>query len=446
MRKLVMAIFLTTLFCLLFHSPSSSEILIGKVKSTQDSKLYVANGERIVVSLGRRDGILKGDVLTLVKREGNFSRKAGSCLVTSTSDDESVCRIVRTDTEIGSMDEVEAKETIFLYPDLREPFLTFFSEILKKYDPDKCVSVFLAPIFDEKKNVTALSRRIAVELNNFLSSKRIFKIEREEDRLRRLRDLVGYPDEYFCSERNTFYIAEVERLKGTMRSFDLDVLVMGSYREDKSGIVVTLYSVDRSFGERKIEFTLPLEENLPLAKVILEPYSAKTKKDVVQVRISLEKKHFYPTIGEQKRLAQNLAQRDPDFRYAILQRKISFDRVSPEGIQVILDGRQIKLTEGEETPVEVEEGTHTLSVSFFQGIFFGPELVYALRQREMKETIIELKGKEKEPIFVHIRVSCEPRSERISVDVYRKSDRRERVIKPIELKRVETKPVEVYVE
>lgn len=424
---------------------AEAENLIGKVISTQDNRLYVAQGEKITVDLGTRNGILKGDILTLIKRDGNFRRKAGLCLVVSAKKDQSLCKILKTDTEIGLGDEVEARQVFFFNPELKEPFLTFFSEILEGHDPERKASIFLGGIFDRDKNLTSFSFKLGGELENFLSSKSIFKVRKDDERIKRFRDFLGYPEDYFPFGKDTFYVDEVSRLKGLMRTFDLDILILGSYREEKSKVVVSLYSVDRLFGERKIEFDLPLEQNVSLMRQIVEPYSPKTRKGIVSIRLSLERKHFFPTVGEQKRVMRDLTHEDPEFRYLVMQRKVSFDRISPERVQIVLNGKPVKVVEGEESSLEIDEGSHTLSVSFSRALFFGLELLYVMKQKETKDVILELKGREGEPVFINIVVSADPKSEPITFDVFRRSEDKKVLVRPIATRK-SLERVELYLD
>lgn len=444
MKRFTLLIILSLLFAGFVANSPLLFAMQGQVILTANERLFVARGETITVNMGQKDGILKGDILRILKKTGPIKNKVGECVVTATSYTQSVCEIKKAALEVERGDIVLGDHIAWFDERIGPLTISLLKEILDPYGPEKRLSLYLSGIFDKENRLTSFSRIVAREIENVISKKKRLRLV-QRDEAEKLRDLISYPDRYFKIGTDSFYLEEVQELRKTMERVNLDVVLMGTYEIQGGNIVLSMYYVDKDFGEKKIVGRFPLENYLGQVNDVIEPFRPLKAKIFQPTKVSYKRRHFFPSSYEQRNIALQEADRDVDFRYTILERKIRFNRISPENITLTVDQRPLKISENEELSVYLEEGSHTVSASFYPAFYQGSELVYLSKRKIEKQISLTIKEPSEKPVL-HIDVIFDLTSGNgnILFNVYRKLEVAPRSIRPIELRKGEKEDMAIY--
>lgn len=417
--------------------------LEGKVL-TENNRLFAAKGELIRINLGENDGVLKGDVLRIFKRDSGTGKILGECVVVRTDRTSAVCEIIKSGQEVESGDLVRVDRVDFLDEKLGRFVIYLLKNILEPYPPEKIVSVYLRGIFDTENRLTRFSQSFTEEFKNVVFQKRSIRLV-EEDEAVKLKQKVHYPDRYIKIGTDFFYPEEVKELRRVMERANIDVVILGSYMVDKENISLSAYYIDKNFGGKRVVGLFPASNYWDRIKEVIEPYTPLKPVVAHEVKLSLRKVHFFPTSREQIELAKKEAEGDIEFRNTILAKKVKFDRISPENIVVLLNGKSVKIKEGEEVSLFMEDGTHNLSVSYQPAFYSGSELMYLSKRRITGEISLVLKDTgNKYPICVDLILGPGLSKDDVVFDVFRRSEVLQKKVKGIELRRKEMGPIFVY--
>jgi hypothetical protein len=444
MRKRFVLLFLFLMFSILFSESYLLALTEGKVVETENKRLFVAKGESITVDIGEKDGVTKGDVLRILKRDERYRGPVGECIVTRTTEGLSTCQIIKTGREVETGDIVLAERLEYFDGTLGRTLISVIKEMIEPYRPEAKISVYFAGHFDTQNRLTAFSQIVAREFLNITLSKKQFRtLEKEE--IGRLKGLINYPDYYFKTGEDSYYIREVDELKKIMAKMKLDLILMGTYEVKNGNVVVSFYSVDRTFGVKKVVRTLPKEQYSRYLEEVIEPMKEIKPKASREIAVSYKSEHFFPSSYEQRNIAIKEAQEDVEFRYAVLERKVKFNRISPANVLVKINEVPLKLSEGEIQNISLEEGTHKISCAFQPAFYNGSDLVYVSKRKFTKEIFLEITGEVGKPkINVDIIISPLAGHEDIGFDLYRKVDLVDKTIKEVGVRKETKGKVEVY--
>ncbi|MCS7281367.1 MAG: hypothetical protein NZ583_07055 [Desulfobacterota bacterium] len=419
--------------------------LYGKVIGTHNKKLFSATGETVVVNLGQRQGLVKGDILKVTKKDGMVKNFVGDCVILEAFQEFSLCEILKTNMEITAGDEVRATSFPFSDEKLRPIVTCVLNSILEPYPPLRKVSIFISGIFDRENRVTQFSSRVIGAFSEALSKRRQFVLVSDALRIQRLRNMIFHPDYYFQVESDSFYRDEIEGLKDLMEKIGLDVTIMGTYSLESQNIKLSIYSIDRNFGPKKFVTRIPLAFYSETVTQVIERYVPPKGARLEQVILSYKVEHFFPSSREQKRISQREAQVDIGFRYMVFERNLRFNRISPENVMVSLNGKPLKIKEEESLSLYLDEGLHTISISFQPAFYIGNELLYVSKRRISKDIVIDVNPSDKlMPIYVDVILSTDKGKEEIRFEIYRKEEKVSRTVKNIPVRRMGEKYVEVY--
>ncbi|MCX7857888.1 MAG: hypothetical protein N2513_07935 [Deltaproteobacteria bacterium] len=416
----------------------------GKVISTESNRLFVANGEKVIIDIGEKEGVLKGDILKLVKTRQFGGNVVGECIAVKTSKARTICEIVKTSIEIETGDAVLYEKIEWTDETIGSMLISLLKNILDPYKPDASLLIYLAGIYDNENRRTLFSHLIEKEIGNLAWNKGQLKLV-ERGEAEKLKEMILYPESYFKLGTDFFYPEEMERLKTVMKMSNIDVVVMGSYTVENESISISLYYIDRNFGEKRIVHRLPKSKYLDHLTQVIEPYRPLKPKKHQQARISYKKVHFFPSSYEQKEIAEREAKLDVDFRYTILEKKIRFNRISPGNVEIKLNGKLVKLAENEEAVFYLEEGTHVIGASFHPIFYQGTDMLYASKRKIGKEIALVVKEQEiTDPVDIEITLECGFERDDLRFKVYRKIDVTPKIVKPIETVRERKGVFEVY--
>jgi len=72
-----------------------------------------------------------------------------------------------------------------------------------------------------------------------------------------------------------------------MDKADIDVIITGYYRLQGNVAEITLYKIDKFFGDEKISFTFPLQSDADItdASMVTRPYDSIESKEYIPCRI-----------------------------------------------------------------------------------------------------------------------------------------------------------------
>lgn len=411
-----------------------------------EGKLFAAKGDLITIDLGEKQGLLKGDVLRIYKKGRFLNNLVAECIVVETSLARSVCEITKSTCELESGDVAFVDELQMFDEKLGNFVISVLKHVLDPYSPEKAISVFVRGIFDQENRVTSFSQILSKEFYNIASQKRKIRLIQKEEATK-LKERIHYPDRYFKIGTDFYHEEEVKDLKTTIERANVDVVILGSYRKDGETIVVDIYCIDRKFGEKKVTGRFPLREYERHLNEVIVPKIPLKVPAIHEVKISFKRHHYFPTSHEYMEIAKKESDLDLDFRNTIFIKKVKFDRISPENIVFVLNGRKIKIKEDEEVSFFLEAGTHNLSVLFQPSFYQGAELLYTSGRQIKKEMLFVLgEDKEKPPLHIFVTLRYDPSRDNIVFEVIRKEKVVPKKFEKIGVIKEQKDPVSVYVD
>ncbi len=390
--------------------------VIGVMAPLSNERVTITRGEKAVMNVGEKDGIVKGDVGSVRTDKGGAPSSAiAQCAVTASNYQSSVCEVVNDRKEIDPgafifFDPVAVTDAT-LYPIT----IATLSHVVAPYEPYKRLRVCLYGIFDENNVQTGLSGLIVGELSRvFAQKKRIHLVDKSA-----LKGLIFYPD----SDAKL-----IEFAQKNMKTADIDALVTGTYKVMGKRIDLTVLAIGKEGGVRVALFSLPMEERyaLPLSVVVANA-AEPTRIEVSTCLLTIKTMPFEPPKHEVGQLIQEESGGNPLTEMVLKQ--TSFNLVAPVEIKVKVDDEAVAVSDKEEQRLFLPNGVHRVLVSFRRGYFFNESLLYTSQQEVTREALLDLGRPDN--LVMDIRINPSFRADAIGLDVGERVDSRREVIKPI---------------
>ena len=108
----------------------------GQIIDNLDQKVKIITGDKAITNLGKKNGVIKGDILTIYKTDDtNYLDPIGKCAVINVYDVTSICEIIKIyNNEIGKDAVVIDKLTIndsSLFPVIFQ----LLTKVVEPYEP-----------------------------------------------------------------------------------------------------------------------------------------------------------------------------------------------------------------------------------------------------------------------------------------------------------------------
>jgi hypothetical protein len=404
----------------------SEELVKGAIITTPQDVLSVGTGEKIVTNLGKKDGVVVGDILKLVESDDDvLIGNIGKCAVIRTEDSTSVCEVIKLSAEAGRGDYVYANKLEYLDSQLYPIAFMLLNEVLGPYEPQKNIRVFIHDIYDEKKNITKLSELIKEEIAFIFKQKKRVSVD-----VASLKGYMNYQDHYFNPDTDKPIKERIDTLKNSMKRFDIDAAVTGVYTIKDDIIKLKLYIVDRKWPDRTIKSALSAKNYLNALAEILISYEPFKEKELVKYNIMLYEKDFLPDKDEQRAIIKYESQKELKFKYKFEDGKLKFNRINAGDLTFKVNREDIGGIQKEvELEKYFEKGKKRILVSFVPTLSHNEYEIIQLRKEIKKEIILDLKDEEN--IYIEMILDATYEKEKIDIKIARKN-----IKEPIRLKSV----------
>ncbi len=410
---------------------STNDTTVGQVIGNLDNKFKIMLGDKAITNLGKKSGIIKGDILTIYgKNDVNMIDPVGRCAVIETYDSTCICQIIKMTREIG-MDIVTIKKLKYNDANLLPSVFALLTKIVEPYPPEKEIKVYIYDVFDENNNVTKFSERVKDELKKVFFQKKRMKYAGKAISPA----LFAYlPGEY--NEHNS-------TIEDYLRKDQIDVIISGTYKLKGDKIELSFYKIDKNWEDLALDTMIPAEQYKEMMASVILPFKERRKEKTVNCKI-IYKPVYHKTISKDERndIINYEAKDNPILEYTL--RKAEFNIVVPMDFMVIMDKNVIKFDKQKEFDMPLSTGNHTISAAFKKGFYYNDTFLVALTDQDkivQKSAILTIDRPE--DLVIEIDANPLPRKENIVFKVYRKTTRSATMMKPV-LTRETLKPVEVF--
>ncbi|MCX5815626.1 MAG: hypothetical protein NTX75_05200 [Proteobacteria bacterium] len=427
-------------FCLIFATESfSKEMVKGAIIATPQNVISVGTGEKVIINLGKNDGVIVGDILKVFESDDDFLiGEIGRCAVTKIEDSTSVCEVIKLSAEAGKGDYVEINKLEYTDPRIYPLVFTLLNEIVTPYEPQKDIRVYVHNIYDEKYNITGLSEKIRSEIINIFSQKNRIIVNPYD-----LSGYITYPDKYFYIDTGRSRKETIGIVKEVMKRTDTNVVIMGIYNTNGANINVTLYIVDKNRLDKEMNLTLNAKEYSNIMNDIVVPYKPIKEKEYVTYNITYIKKDYFPSRDEKRDIIKSESGKDLNFRYKVSEKKMDFNRIGVGNFTLKINGEPISVVPGKVYSIKFEKGMKRIWLSFQTSFFMNEEHLYSSQAKPIeKEIILDLTREDN----LNIELTLDPTygKEKADIRVFRKISDDPFIAKPI-FTEVDKRPaVDVY--
>jgi hypothetical protein len=407
-------IYLLTILCMFFSFECSGEdVLKGKIVETTQNKLSITLGERAITSLGKNDGVIKGDIYKISEeKDPDLKGPIGRCAVLDVKEDQSTCEIIKMSKEIRKGNVVSTKKLDFSDSRLYSIIFDSLNKFLQPYEPYKNINVYIYNFFDEKNNITKLSELIKREMKNILSQK---------NRINLVSDEVGkgfliYPEEYM----NTKFIEDY------MKRDNINVLIAGSYKVNNENIELTIILVDKDYDDYQLHFNLKLNDYSKLVYEITAPYTPFDRQDIV-CNFFYKPFIYTPQRDDKKFFVLQESDKNPFTQYTL--GRIDFNIISPVDFKIKIGNNIINFNEKNDYKLTLPKGSHKLSASFKRGFFYNDGLMYTSTKEIKKDILLNIENGGE--INIDLNVTPLYDKDNIEFKIYKKTEKENFILKPI---------------
>jgi hypothetical protein len=412
-------IIVVSLVCVLAHTAFGGELTKGRIVSPiSHDRINLTVGDNLLTTLGREDGVTKGDILRLTtSTDAYFVDPIGTCAVIKTINSSSICEVLTARTELlrGNvifMDALRTTERPFYLP-----ILDVLGVVVEPYAPHKKIRVYIHNIFDEKNNVTDFSERFREEMKAIFSQKDKIVLAGEDAG----REIMFYPDEYHDVGKT------VRRL---MINANVDVLITGRYTVEKGNINLSILKIDKNFIDQQIELTLPADGYKDRLASLIRPYKPLERKGFSVCTVIYDPHYtVLQKKDEKKQLIRYESQGNPFIEYTL--GRIDFNIISPVQVSLKIDDDVVAKDGKMETKLMLRKGSHRASISFRRGYFstVTQEPLYVSSEVIAKDFILNL---EKDgDVTIEMRMDPTYNGNNFDIKVYKTVDKERYVVKPV---------------
>jgi hypothetical protein len=415
--------------CYVFCAQSVTGEIVSSI--ILQERIYLNVGDKAVINLGSKDGVIKGDILIVTTRIDVMKEKPiGQCAVTSVDVKSSICEIITSNMEIPQGSNVSIPVMYYSMEKFYPAIYKILSKSIDPFPPYEKVKISIYDIFDTQNNVTKFSDRLKQEMKDVFAEKKRVRIV---DPKTVKKDFFLYPEDI----RNSYGLrTEV------METLGVDVFITGSYTLNNENASFIFYKFDKNFNDEKITFQVPLSSfEVASAQEITSPYKPIPKKEYIPCTVAYREYHYTPQKDEKRDIIGHEAGRDIYKAYDL--RKTNFNIVSPVDILFKMDEQSVNFTGKTEAPILLTKGTHKLFASFKRGYFYNtrdPKLYVSDKPLE-KEAVLTV---EKDAsIYIEVLFNPSFEGENIEFKVYNVSEKKTQLLKTI-IKSENTKAIELF--
>ncbi|OPY75958.1 MAG: hypothetical protein A4E65_03359 [Syntrophorhabdus sp. PtaU1.Bin153] len=431
---LLIILSLIGLCCVTQSRSEAAALATGEITSAiiLQERLHLSIGDKAVTNLGMKSGLVKGDILSITTRlDATLEKPIGECAVTRVDPNSSVCEILSANMEVERGCKVSVPTVSYSIANFFPMAYKLLFTSVDPYKPHEKVTVFIHNVFDDQNNTTKLSQRIRQELIDIFGQKKKVVLKESPSG----KEVQFYP---VIDDGESQLISEI------MQTLDVDVFLTGSYTFGQDRINFTFNKYDRTHGNQKLTFQMPLAAGAPEfaeAREITIPYSPVPKKEYVSCTLSYRFLQHVPQREEQREIIAREAGKDVFKAFEL--RRTAFNIISPVNPVITIDDQEIGFDGKQQVPIILTKGTHKMVVSFRRGYFFNTKdsLLYASDKAIEKEALIHIQGDGTYEIEVLLNPSFD--SENIKLGVYNVNERKRQVLKSI-VRTQETKTVEFF--
>lgn len=402
-------------------NPALAALSADKVNSVlapfSSERITILTGEKGIVALGLKDGVIKGDV-GLVATDPEQALKdtfVGRCAVVKAGPASSVCEVITLKREVEGGDFIFFDRVVYSDPDIYSAAIATLSDLVEPYEPYKQLNVMVYGIFDERNQVTGLSKALKDEFVRIFSQKKRIHVMGDGE----FKDLVFYPG----ASRD---VIEFARTK--MKKADIDVLVFGNYRSNGEAISLTMTQVRSEGAARTSQFSLPQAKYAEaLAQVVL-PAREETQVQTYPCFIFIKGGTArFDKANEKAAMIKREAEGNA-FTESMLK-KSDFNIISPVDIKIRIDGALVLQGLADKLTVPISAGRHQVVVSFRRGYFFDESPVFTSQKEVVKEIGLDLRQARNLSMSIDLNPLFEKNN--IGVRVVENAGKRKQTIEPI---------------
>ena len=402
----------------------------GQIIGNLDQKVKIITGDKAITNLGQKNGVIKGDILTIYKMDDtNYMDPIGKCAIINVYDVTSICEITKIyNTEIGKDAVVIDKLAINDYS-LFPAILQLLSKVIEPYEPDKEIRVYVHSIFDEQNNVTKFSEKVQKEIKKvFFQKKRIKSAGTNVSQ-----SLFAYlPGEY--AESN-------QVIEDYLKKDNIDVLIAGTYKIRGDKIELSLYKVDRNWEDIAVDTTLNATPYADLTSSVITSFKPIRKEKNILCDI-LYKPVYYKTTARDERnsIIDDESKNNPFLEYNM--RRIDFNIISPIDFKLVVDNNEISFEKSNEYQISMNTGRHEIIATYKKGFYSNDSLLLAT-ENEVKKNIVLILDNPGD-IKIEVTANPVPGKENIDFKIYKQNDMSRPEFKPILLQKNNVKTVETF--
>lgn len=398
----------------------SAQLVTGEITSAiiLQERIHLTVGDKALTNLGAKDGVIKGDILTVTTPQDIRKEKPiGQCAVTSVDAKSSICEIIVSNMEIPRGSKVSIPVVRYSMEKFYPAIYTILSKSVDPFAPHDKVKISVHDIFDTQNNITTLSERLKQEMKDVFSEKKRVTVVDTASK----KDLVVYPEDIMRS-----YGLRREVIEG----LGVDVFVTGSYAVNNGTATFTFYKLDKNFNDEKITFQIPLVPgDLAGAQEVSRPYKPAPKKEYIPCTVAYQENQYTPQKDEKRDIIAHEAGTDVFKAYDL--RKTNFNIISPVDFYFKMDGQPMHFGGKHEKPVLLTKGTHRLAAGFKRGYFFNtrePKL-YVSDKSVDKEAILAIE----KDASIYIQVVLNPSfdGENVEFKIYDVTEKKSQLLKTI---------------
>lgn len=418
------------LYLLLFGSLilSSADIyaadtyLKGRIISTIHNRLKVAEGDMIMVNLGRDRGIIKGDILNIASKDDpSLINPMGACAVLDTYEKSSKCEIFKSDREIGFSDIVFAKRVDYRQKAIYPVILDLLNGLIEPYEPSRKITLCVHDLFNENKDISLFSKVLKEEMIYvFSQKKRLNLVDNKE---------FPWVSSYYPDE----YSQWGKQIRDFMKTEHMDLLVSGLYKKDGDKIRLTFIAVDMIRGPLVIERSIDAKGYDEEITTITAPYTPVKRIKSVPCNLYYKLIAYTPKKNEIRALVNQEGKDDP-FLKANLKR-VEFNIVTPVETRLVIDDNPIETKAMPFRLILTTGVEHRISASFKKGFYFNNSLVYTSIRDIKKEASFIVQDNEE----IDIHVLADPKQETIDFKFYKVKKETKPILRKIEEKEISSK-------
>ena len=440
MKKNVILYVIILIFTVCLASDSFCQDIKAKIIGTSNDKLYVATDENIVINGGKNFGIIKGDMLSIFKKDAkpSIDNEIGRCVVVKNENNMSICNIIKSKIEIGRGDFVILKRLDYSDPKLYPLIYTTLNEIVEPYEINRQIRVYIHNIYDEKNNITEFSQIIKEQILDIFRKKERLLLDTSI-----LNEYMGYQDDYFYSDMDRSKQERILNLKKKMEQFKIDVVITGYYAVKNDILMVKFFIVDKNWEDKSVRDVLSAKDYSEKISKIITPYKPFKEKEFVNYKFILSIKDYLPDLDEQREIIKLESEKEMNFRFKFTNTKLKFNRISPSDINVKVNNELITdMQRGDVYERSFEKGLKRILVSFIPTLYDNELEIISLKKEIKKEILVDLK--DENDIYVEIFLDATYGKETADIKVIRKHFDEKIKLSPVKTVKEKLPLIELY--